>query len=245
MIWVSRVLITKMGGLFFFTSMRPTAMVSKGTLINTNFALGVAACQPSAPAPKMTSRSCSRRGSWALKVELRAGSFWPKYELYGSKTWYLSANESGNGSLLLATIATSSTPSLSKSAVITGVGKVAGNMKVAPNCCLTSEASWPSAGCGALAGAGVCPPAMHTATTIDTISTPLLMSFMTRVYLVLGSFFQKFRLCILLDNSLGAGLAPHQPKTHHYCSSRYQGGKQNHHHGQRQKIMHAQDPERE
>src|SRR5436309_1447200 len=215
MIWVSRVLITKMGGLFFFSSMRPTAMVSKGTLISTNFALGVAACQPSAPAPKMTSRSWSRRGSWALKVELRAGSLWPKYELYGSKTWYLSANESGNGSLLLATMATSSTPSLSKSAVITGVGKVAGSVKVAPNCCLTREASWASAGWGALAGGDVCTPAMHTATTTHTTRTPLLMSFMSRVYLVLRSFFQKFRLCIPLDNS--PGFAPHQPKTNRYC----------------------------
>src|SRR5689334_22885680 len=44
------------------------------------------------------------------------------------------------GSLLSATIATSSTPSPSKSAVIKGVGYPFGSVKVEPNCCFTTAA---------------------------------------------------------------------------------------------------------
>src|SRR6185312_16264141 len=74
----STALITKIGGLFFLTIMRPTSMESKGTLIRTNLALGVAACQASAPAPKITRRLWLWPGSFLLLLAVILGSPNPK-----------------------------------------------------------------------------------------------------------------------------------------------------------------------
>src|SRR5262249_24586181 len=81
MIWASRALMTNIGGLFFFISIRPTAISSKGRLMTTNLSFGVVARQASGPDPKMISTWRFRSGSAALKLALILGFPMPKYAL--------------------------------------------------------------------------------------------------------------------------------------------------------------------
>src|SRR5215471_12851006 len=106
-------------------------------------------------------------------------------------TLYFIAKESGKGSGLIATIAASSTPSPSKSAVISGVGNLAGNVNVAPNCCLTiaARSAFGSAAVGCETGAAWgafagddCPPAMQAMMAKQIDDAALLMGIISRVY---------------------------------------------------------------
>src|SRR5579859_4456655 len=140
-------------------------------------------------------------------------------------------------------MATSCTPSPSKSAVMMGVGNFAGMLNVSPNCCFTSAASWAGSAPGAALGwlvCGDCAAATHAAR-----NRTLPRNFISKVYRFCTCMRWELKIRILLANSCRALLAGHPRMPDGDGGPGGQRGEQEHHDGQRQVEVHAKNPKNE
>src|SRR5438309_229809 len=131
-------------------------------------------------------------------------------------------------------MATSGTPSPSKSAAISSGETLAGKAKVPPNCCLTRDASCSAladvsaagdgAGAGDCNGCGDCPAVKQVAKR-----KTMPMDFMSRVYCLLGRRCAELPGRIPLSNTLKALAALEPGKPHRYGGTGGQRRKQHNH----------------
>src|ERR1051326_6093386 len=138
-------------------------------------------------------------------------------------------------------MATSSTPSPSKSAVIMGVGNFAGTVNVSPNCCFTSAVSWAGSAPGAAVGWLICGDC--AAGTQAARNRTLPRNFIRKVYSFWACRRWELKIRILLANSCQALFAGHPRMPYGDGGPAGQRGEQQHHDGQRQAEVHAKNQE--